>query len=98
MLFTLNHPYINHTAACYLHQPAATMNYTPFTTRFESGLFRMPALPRGTVYQLNYDQHQTLPSLKRVSGHILLNSLLTFDSVMHLWSQGGDDSFIVILV
>ena len=39
----------------------------------------------------------SLPN-ERVSRHIFLNSLLTFDSVMHLWSQSGDDSFIVILV
>ena len=84
--------------AGYVHQSAPTTNYPPSTTRLKSGPFRMPALPHGTVNQMNNDQYQTLPSLKRVSRHIFLNSLLTSDFVMRLCSQSDDDSFIVILV
>ena len=36
-----------------VRQPAPTMNYPPFTTRLEGNIFRMPALPHGTVYQMN---------------------------------------------
>ena len=40
-------------AAGYIYQQAPTTNYLHFTTRLESGLFRMPPLPHGTVYQMN---------------------------------------------
>ena len=38
---------------CSRLRSSASTNYPPFTTRLESGRFRMPALPCGTVYQIN---------------------------------------------